>query len=124
MKIILINNPISFGYKHLIKTYYLQGKLPTVTKGFYGGELTKDTVTLEHLKPVSKGGKTELKNLVLSEDVKNWSRGNRPLTDVFNKEAFETYCEEFKGIKLPYFNGDEYIRQITKTIERLLKQGK
>ena len=121
MKINTISN-VSFGYKSILKTHWLNGSLPNVTKGFYGGDLTKDTITLEHLKPVSKGGKTELKNLVLSEDIRNWNRGNKPLTEVFNKEAFQTYCEEFKGVKLPYFNGDDYIKQITKTIERLLKQ--
>lgn len=117
-------NSVAFTHKHLIKTYFLKGKLPTVTKGFYGGELTKDTVTIEHLQPVSKGGKTELKNVVLAENVRNWSRSNKPLSSVFDKEAFETYCEEFKKIKLPFFNGDDYIKQITRTIERLLKQGK
>ena len=113
----------TFGYKHLLKTYWLKGKLPTVTKGFYGGELTKDTVTIEHLKPHSKGGKTEWKNIVLSENTKNWSRGNKPLSSVFDKEAFNTYCEEFKGIKLPYFNGDEYVKQITNVVNKLLKEG-
>lgn len=108
----------------MLKTYWQQGKLKSVTKGFYGGELTKDTVTLEHIQPHSKGGKTVLKNLALSENVQNWARGNKPLTEVFNKEMFEQYCEQFKGIKLPYFNGDEYVKQITHTVERLLKQGK
>lgn len=123
MKIIPINQ-ISFCYKHFLKTYYLQGKLPNVQKGFYGGELTKDNVTLEHLLPHSKGGKTSLNNLALSENIKNWQRSNKPLAEFFNKEAFEQYCEQFKEIKLPYFNGDEYIKQITNTIERLLKQGR
>ena len=82
MNINLITVPISFGYKHMLKTYFLEGKLPKVTKGFYGGELTKD------------------------------------------KEAFETYCEGFKGVKLPFFNGDNYIKQLTKTIEKVLKEGK
>ena len=93
-------------------------------KGFYGGELTKDTVTLEHILPHSKGGKTVTNNLALSKDINNWNRSNKPLSDVFNKEIFEQYCEQFKGVKLPFFNGDEYIRQITKTVEKLLKQGK
>ena len=117
-------NSVNFTHKHLIKTYFLEGKLPTVTKGFYGGELTKDTVTIEHLRPISKGGKTELKNVVLAENVRNWSRSNKPLSCVFDEEAFKTYCKEFEGIKLPFFNGDNYIKQITRTIERLLKQGK
>ena len=121
---IITNNTISFGYKHMLKTYWLEGKLPTVIRGFYGGTLTKDTVTLEHLKPYSKGGATKLCNLALSKNENNWARGNKPLEQFFNKEAFEQYCEQFKGLKLPFFNGDEYIRQINKTVEKLLKNGK
>ena len=123
MKIITIN-PINFGYKNILKTYFLKGKLPSVTKGFYGGELTKDNVTLEHLLPHSKKGKTALNNLVLSKDVNNWNRGNRPLIEYYDPDLFKAYCEQFKGIKLREFNGDDYIKQITATVERLLKQGK
>ena len=47
-------SPVSFGYSHKLKTLYKQGKLPSVVKGFYGGILTADTVTLEHLKPHSQ----------------------------------------------------------------------
>ena len=116
--------PITFKYKHMLKTYWLEGKLPQVTHGIYGGELTKDTVTLEHVNPVSKGGRTILGNLALSKNTNNWARSNKPLSDFFNKEAFDAYCEKFKGVKLPFFNGDEYVKQLTRTVERLLKQGK
>lgn len=118
MKII----PINFGYKSILKTYFLKGKLPSVTKGFYGGELTKDNVTLEHLLPHSKKGKTVLNNLVLSKDVNNWNRGNRPLIEYYDPDLFKAYCEQFKGVKLREFNGGDYIKQITATVERLLKQ--
>ena len=97
--------------------------MPKVTHGIYGGELTKDTVALEHLRPHSKGGRTVLGNLALSKNTNNWARGNKPLSDFFNREKFEGYCEGFKGVKLPFFNGNEYIKQITKTIEKLLKEG-
>lgn len=115
--------PITFGYKHMLKTYWLDGKLPSVTHGIYGGELTKDNVTLEHLKPHSKKGRTVLGNLALSKNINNWKRGNKPISDFFNKDTFEAYCEQFNGLKLPFFNGDNYIKEITKTIERLLKSG-
>lgn len=115
--------PITFQYKSILKTYFLKDKLSTVKKGFYGGILTKENVTLEHLLPHSKKGVTELHNLVLSQDINNWKRGSEPLLKYYNPNNFEQYCEQFKGIKLPYFNGDNYIEQITKTIERLLRQG-
>ena len=115
---------LSFGFKSILKTYWLQGKMPTVTKGIYGGELTKDNITLEHLKPCSKGGTTKLSNLALSKNTNNWIRSNKPIQGFLTKDMFDSYCEQFKGIKLPNFNGDEYIRQISKTLERLTRQGK
>lgn len=107
----------------MLKTYWLEGKLPQVTHGIYGGELTKDTVTLEHINPVSKGGRTVLGNLALSKNTNNWARSNRPLSEFFNKEAFDSYCKGFKGVKLPFFNGNFYVEQIKKTIQNLLKNG-
>lgn len=115
--------PVQFGYKHLLKTYWKEGKMPTVTRGIYGGELTQDTVTLEHLLPHSEKGKTTLSNLALAVGENNWKRGNKPINQFLTKEMLEQYCEQFKGIKLPFFNGDNYVEQITKTIERLFKQG-
>lgn len=120
MKIFPIKH-ITFKTKHLLKTYWLEGKLPSVTHGLYGGKLTKDTVTLEHILPHSKGGKTKLNNLALSKNINNWSRGNKPLSEFLNKETFKQYCEQFKGVKLPLFNGEEYIKQITRTVEKELK---
>lgn len=121
---IISTTPISFGYKNILKTYFLKDKLPSVTKGFYGGELTKNNVTLEHLLPTSKKGITKLGNLVLSKDVNNWNRGNRPLIQFYDPDIFKAYCKQFEGVKLPFFNGDDYVKQITNTVERLLKQGK
>ena len=121
MKLSSVQN-ISFGYKSILKTYWLKGKMPSVQYGIYGGKLTKDNITLEHIKPHSKGGKTALNNLALSVNKNNWDRGNKPLSEFLNKDTFQQYIEQFKGIKLPFFNGDEYIKQITKTVERVLKQ--
>lgn len=123
MKIQLLNQ-LNFGYKSILKTAYQQGLLPTVTKDFYGSPLTKDTVTLDHLLPKSKNGTSKLSNFVLATMKNNSTRGNKPLSNVFNQEAFEQYCEQFKGVKIPFFNGDEYIKQISKTVEKLLKNGK
>lgn len=114
--------PISFTYKSVLKTEWLKGNMPSVTHGIYGGILTKDNITLEHIKPHSKGGKTELKNLALAVDVNNFNRSAKPLNQYLTKEMFEQYIEQFKNIFLPDFNGKEYVENLTKTVERLLKQ--
>lgn len=114
---------ITFGYKSPLKTLYKKGKFPSLKKGFYGDEITKDTVTLEHLKPKSQGGKTELKNLVLVSANKNQERGIRPLEEMFSWANAGKYFENFKDVKIGDFDGNEYIKMIVKTIYELMGKG-
>ena len=115
-------NP-SFGYSSPLKTLYLKGHLP-VKYGFYGDRLDKNNVSLEHLLPKSKGGKTELSNLVLASKEKNNLRGNKPITKFINLEAMQTYINQFKNVKVKDFNGNEYIKGLLQTITRLIRGGK
>lgn len=112
------NNP-SFGYSHPLKTLFKKGKLPTVTKGFYGGELTKDTVSLEHLKPHSQGGRTILENLVLATKKNNNARSNLPILGFVNVEHIKEYLKQFQGVKVGILDGDLYIKLIIKTLKKM-----
>lgn len=122
MKINPINlNSPAFGYSHELKTLYKKG-LIKIDYDFYGDKLTKDSATLEHLKPHSKGGKTTLSNLVLATRKSNQMRGNRPLREYYNPAAAENYFNYFKGLFVRGFNGDKYIKLIKRTISNLLKE--
>lgn len=44
-------------------------------------ELTEETATIEHLIPISKGGKNNLDNLVLCTQESNQSMGDKPLIE-------------------------------------------
>lgn len=114
-----IKNP-SFGYSSPLKDLFRSGKLK-LTYGFYGDKLTKSNVSLEHLLPHSKGGKTTLDNLVLSSKQNNFKRGNKPLSEFINLENAKRYLNQFIGIKLKNFNGNEYVQNVLKTIENVLK---
>ena len=116
--------PISFQYKSVLKTEWLKGNMPEVTKDMEGNLLTKDNCTLGHMLPHSKGGKTRIDNLMLETAPYNFMKGNLPFSQFFNKEGFEAYCEQFKNVNLPDFNGLEYIEKITRTAKRLLRMGK
>lgn len=119
----MIITPIAgptFGYSHPLKTLYKKGELP-ISKGFYGDELNVKNVSLEHLQPVCKGGKTELGNLVLASKHKNSQRGNQPLSKFFDPKAFIEYAEAFKKIKTEHFDGEQYIDAISATIQKLLR---
>lgn len=124
MNIQPIKNPVAFGYKNILKTLWLNGELPTVEKGIYGGILKPDIVTLEHIKPKSKGGLTKLDNLALATKELNELRGNKPLRFFLDKDKFIEYIEQFEKIELPNFNGKEYIRNLIKTIIDTLEMGK
>lgn len=114
---------IPFKYKSVLKSEWLKGNMPTVQQGLYGGKLTSKNITLEHILPHSKGGKTELANLALAVDVNNFKRSSKPLSSCLTRDMFETYCKQFEDIKLPTFDGKKYIISLSKTVDRLLKQG-
>lgn len=114
---------IPFKYKSVLKSEWLKGNMPTVKYGLYGGKLTKENITLEHLLPHSKGGKTELRNLALAINVNNFQRSNKPLSGYLTRDMFETYCKQFEEIKLPAFDGKRYVIELAKTVDKLLKQG-
>lgn len=112
-------NPITFGYNSPLKKLWRKGKMPSVTKGFYGDTLTQSNLSLEHLKPHSKGGKTCLSNLVLASKEKNQARSNFPIKEFFDKEKAIEYLNQFINIKLKDFNGNSYIKGIVKTLRDL-----
>lgn len=120
LKVYIQPTGVNFGYSNIIKTLYKQGKLPSVKHGFYGDELTKANVSLEHLRPKSKRGKTELCNLVLATRNNNHRRGVRPLKEVINPEIVEQYLNQFKGVIVDDFNGNKYIEMIQRTLRKLL----
>ena len=111
------------SYRHPLKSHYLKGEMPSVRFGFYGDELTKDNVSIDHLKAVSKGGKTELKNIVLSSKRKNQLKGNAPLKKYFDAEIVEQYLRQFIDIQFPDFDGNQYIKLVLRNIQELLKGG-
>jgi hypothetical protein len=113
------NSSISFGYSHPIKTAYKKHKLPSVKYGFYGDTLSVDTVSLEHLKPKSKGGESWLGNYVLASKRMNEARGNEDIRYFFNPDAARRYLKQFINVKLPELNGKKYIKMVLDTLRRL-----
>ena len=112
---------IPFLYKSVLKTQWLNGNMPTVKIGIYGGKLTPDNITLEHIVPHCKGGKTQLANLALATGANNYKRSAKPFSQYFNKDTFNRYIEQFRDIRLPEFDGQKYIEMLTKTVERVTR---
>ena len=111
--------PITFGYTNKLKTLYLKGKIKP-KYGLYGDKLTKKTVSLEHILPKSKGGKTEIDNLALASMRMNNARGNQPLSDFLTAENLARYIDQFMNIKIPEFDGVKYIKGLLRTINMVL----
>lgn len=112
--------PTFGGYNSELKTLWRAGKLPQVKKGFYGGKITQDTLSLEHLEAHSKGGKTELNNLVITTKANNCKRGNKPLAEFLNLKAMAEYLLQFVNIKVGNFDGNAYIKGIIQKVGELL----
>lgn len=115
---------VPFGYRHYLKTLFKQGLLPTVKKDIYGSDLTKDTVSLEHLIPHSKGGSSSLKNYALATVKNNNLRGTEGLDTFVSEKQAKEYLDQFKDVKVPYqdkggthiFEGNKYIDMIKNTL--------
>lgn len=124
MKIRPILNPIVFGYSSILKTLWKEGKLPTVKYGIYGGTLTRQTVSLEHINCRCFNGKTQLNNLALATKELNEMRGNKPLRFFLDGDKFIAYIKQFEGVNLPNFNGKDYVEGLIKTVIKTLESGK
>lgn len=110
----------NFGYSHPLKTAWKKGQIPQCKFGFYGERLTKKNISLEHLYPISQGGKTEWKNLVLASNKINNARGDKPLVEFLDLKAMARYLDQFKNIKIKGFDGNKYIAMILETVGGLL----
>ena len=111
--------------------------MPSVVKGFYGGELKIDPKSLqrasnEHLQPKSLGGATTLANIVLATVENNSKRSNEPLSKFFNKQKADEYWNQFinliveykKGKKTKVFDGNKYIEDTQNTVKKILESEK
>lgn len=112
---------ITFGVR--MKRLWKQGKLPQVKKGLYGGELTNENVTNEHIVPKSKGGANNDSNMALATEANNNARGNEPIDKFVTQEQAEEYANQFKGIKRPDFDGDSYIKKFWKAFKEAISGG-
>ena len=116
---------ISFnGYFPILKKYFREGYLPSVKYGIYGGELTPDNVTIEHLNPSCGGGKTALGNVALATYENNQKRGHKPLYEVLTMDMVDEYLAQFEFVELPGFSGDAYIAKLRANVEEYFKLHK
>lgn len=113
----------TFQYSNKIKTLFKKGLLPTVKVDVAGNKLTKKNVTLDHIIPKSKGGKSCTGNYMLAEKKFNWDRGNTPLKEWITPEGIVKYLNQFIGVRVKGFNGDEYIKEILKTLDKANELG-
>ena len=114
---------VSFGYNCELKRLVKKGKIK-LKYSFYGGPLNPKKVSIEHIIPHSKGGKSCQSNYVLCNKEQNWERGNNPIEGYLDWEAAGKYLDQFKGLKVGSFDGDKYIKQVLNSINTALKTGR
>lgn len=106
----------------LLTKLFKRGKLKDVKYGLYGGKLTSDNVTDEHVIPRSKGGPDDIGNLALATKSNNSARSNYPLSNYLTDENLDRYIKQFEGINYPQynFNGKNYIKRLLHSIAKAL----
>ena len=113
----------SFGYSNELKTLFKKGLLPTVKVDAEGNLLTKKNASLDHIIPVSKGGKSYTGNFMLATKDFNSRRGNDPLSAWTTMEGLIRYLNQFIGVRIGKFIGNNYIAEVLETLERANKLG-
>ena len=103
--------------------FHKKGKVK-VLWSFYGGKLDKKRVSIEHVIPHSKGGINSQKNYVLCNREQNWARGNDPISSFISWEDVGKYLDQFRGVKVAGFDGDEYIKEILNSLNTAIKTGR
>lgn len=114
---------IPFGYSNELKTLFKKGLLPTVKVDAAGNKLTKKNVTLDHIIPKCKGGKSVTENYMLAEKGFNNQRGSDPLTEWITMEDLIRYLNQFINIRVGKFIGNNYIAEVLKTLEKASELG-
>ena len=110
---------VSFNsYQSPLKKLFKEGKMPSVKYGIYGNPISPDNVSLEHIKPRSKGGLSALKNYALADRKTNADRGSEPFKNVCDWEMVNKYLSQF-NFKIKGFDGFAYQDMIRKTCEKL-----
>ena len=114
---------VNFGYSNQLKTLYKKGKLPTVQYDISGRKLTKKNVTLDHVIPKSKGGKSIQENYMLATAEFNHLRGNKPLKEFMTNNGLVKYLSQFLGVFVDGFSGDKYVKGLLKTLDEANRLG-
>lgn len=115
--------PVNFGYKNKLKKLFKKGKLPTVKYDISGRKLTKKNVTLDHVIPKSKGGKSTTDNYMLATAEFNHMRGNDPLRDHMTNKDLVRYLNQFIDVCVDGFSGNKYIKGLLKTLDEADRLG-
>lgn len=114
---------VSFGYKTKLSENYKKGRIP-LEKGLYGGYLTPENKTNEHIRPVSKGGKTTMYNIALATAENNQKRGNDPLIEHLTMEGLIEYTLAFLEMpKVKGFNPIDYIKGFLRNTLETIREG-
>lgn len=127
----LVNTPqkvpdqkeVSFGYSNQLKTLFKKGKLPSVKYDVSGRKLTVKNVTLDHVIPKSKGGKSRIENYMLATAEFNHLRGAKPLSDFLTIENLTRYINQFIDVHVDDFYGNKYIKNLLETLNLANKLG-
>lgn len=113
--------PVSFGAKSILKTEFDRGNIP-LKRDITGHILKRGEASIDHTIPKSKGGKSDLFNYSLMNQIANNKRGNKPIKPFVDIEAFAEYIKVMLDVKTMDFDGTEYVKKWLRNFLKALKQ--
>lgn len=118
----VIINPVSFGYKSILKKEFDRGKIP-LKRDITGHILKRGKTSVDHTIPKSKGGKSNLYNYSIMDRIINMKRGNKPLTPYIDLESLIEYILVMLSVKTEDLDGVDYIKGWLGNLLKAVKKG-
>lgn len=113
---------IPFKRKSILKTEYQKGNIP-LEKDFFGSPLTPKNVTIDHIKPKSKGGKSKLSNYILLTVENNNKKASRDIFEFAKEEDTEAYLNAIENANIDKNTCETYLKNVTRTLRTLWEQS-
>ena len=108
-------------FKSQLKNLFKKGKIK-VEYGLYGEKLTKNNVSDEHIICRCFGGTNDQSNIALASKELNTKRGNQPIGLFVTIGMLRKYLSQFRGVKRQGFDGDSYIKGVSKVFEGIINE--
>ena len=109
----------SFQHKWRVKKLFKEGRLPSIKVDPSGRTITKDNASVDHCKPLSKGGKSRESNYMLTTREFNQLKGSDNIWGCVTALGLIKHLAQFIDVDVQGFKGNEYIINLIKHLAKI-----